>query len=113
ALRASRESLVLLKNERDTLPLKTTVKKVLVCGPNADDAWHAQTRYGPSNEEVITVLTGIKDKLKERGAQVVYEKGCDFVDRNWPESEIFPEPMTDKEKASIDRAVAAAKGADV
>ena len=38
ALRASRESLVLLKNEKNALPLPKTVKKVLVCGPEADSA---------------------------------------------------------------------------
>jgi beta-glucosidase len=113
ALRASRESLVLLKNEKNTLPLTKSVKKVLVCGPNADDAWHAQSRYGPSSEEVITVLTGIKDKLKESGAEVVYQKGCDFVDPGWPETEVLPQPMTEKEKSAIDKAVEAAKGADV
>jgi beta-glucosidase len=113
ALRASRESLVLLKNENKTLPLKKTVKKVLVCGPIADDASAAKSRYGPSNEEVITVLTGIKDKLKESGADVVYEKGCDSVDPNWPQSEVLPEPMTDAEKSGIEKAVSAAKGADV
>jgi beta-glucosidase len=113
ALRASRESLVLLKNENNTLPLKKDLKKVFVCGPAADNDWYAHTRYGPYHEEVITVLTGIKDKLKDTGAQVVYEKGCDYVDPGFPESEIFPEPMSEKEKAGIDKAVEAAKGANV
>ena len=104
---------MLLKNENNTLPLKKDVKKVFVCGPAADNDWYAHTRYGPYHEEAITVLAGIKDKLHDSGAQVVYEKGCDYVDPNFPQSEIFPTPMDAKEKAGIDKAVEAAKGADV
>jgi beta-glucosidase len=43
----------------------------------------------------------------------VYQKGCDFVDPGWPETEVLPQPMTEKEKSAIDKAVEAAKGADV
>jgi beta-glucosidase len=64
ALRASRESLVLLKNETNLLPLKKSLKKILVCGPNASDPWYAQSRYGPSSEPVTTVLEGIRNKFK-------------------------------------------------
>ena len=86
---------------------------MLVCGPQADSAWYAQTRYGPNGEDVVTILAGIKAKLKESGADVVYAKGCDTVDPGWPETEVLPEPMSDKEKSEIDKAVEAAKGADV
>jgi beta-glucosidase len=114
ALQASRESMVLLKNEKNTLPLKKAgLKKVLVCGPNADDKWHAVTRYGPSQVDVVTPLSGIRAKLEGTGAEVTYVKGCDFTDANWPASEVMPEPMTNEEKRGIDEAVAAAKGADV
>src|SRR5438874_8392231 len=34
-----------------------------------------QTRYRPSNEELITVLNGIKDNIKEIGAQIVFDNG--------------------------------------
>jgi beta-glucosidase len=114
ALRASRESIDLLKNEKNALPLdKAKLKKVLVCGPNADSTFHALSRYGPFHVDVTTVLGGIKDKLKDGGAEVVYATGCDHVDPNFPESEVLPQPMTDKEQKGIDEAVAAAKGADV
>jgi beta-glucosidase len=119
ALRASRESLVLLKNEKNLLPLNKSLKKILVCGPNANSHWYAQTRYGPSSEPVVTVLDGLRAKLTKTGtgavssSEVVYVKGCDSVDPGWPQSEVLPEPMTDSEKAGIDEAVTAAKGADV
>jgi len=111
ALRASRESIVLLKNDKNVLPLPKTVKKVLVCGPNADEKSYALSRYGPFNVPVTTTLAAVKAKLK--GAEVVYAKGCDQVDPAFPESEIMPEPLSDKEKEGIDEAVALARTSDV
>jgi beta-glucosidase len=114
ALQASRESIVLLKNENNALPLSAkSVKKVLVCGPNADEKSQALSRYGPFNVPVTTVLAGVKEKLKDSGAEVVYAKGCDIVDPGFPESEIDPQPMTDAEKKGIQEAVDQAKSCDV
>src|SRR4029079_459368 len=48
ALRAARESLVLLKNDKNVLPLSKQIKSVAVIGPNADDSGLVQYRYGPS-----------------------------------------------------------------
>src|SRR3954454_8596147 len=39
ALQAAKESIVLLKNDNSTLPLKKDVKTIAVIGPNADDRW--------------------------------------------------------------------------
>lgn len=113
ALRASRESIVLLKNEDSLLPLSVDkVKTVSVCGPNADDAAYALTHYGPLAVEVTSVLQGLREKLAGR-AEVLYTKGCDIVDAGWPESEILPSPLTDEEQAEIDRAVENARKSDV
>lgn len=113
ALQASRESIVLLKNANRTLPLDiNTVKKIAVCGPNANEEGYALTHYGPLAVEVTTVLQGIQDKVKGK-AEVLYAKGCDLVDANWPESEIIDYPMTSEEQAEIDKAVANARQADV
>ena len=113
ALQASRESIVLLKNEKNALPLAKTAKRVAVIGPNADEKGYALTRYGPYKVPVTTVLAGIKAKLKDAGTEVAYAKGCEFTDPNWPRTEILPEPISEKEQKQIDEAVAAAKGADV
>lgn len=113
ALQASRESLVLLKNENNVLPLDiNNVKKIAVCGPNADEEGYALTHYGPLAVEVTTVLEGIRQK-SEGKAEVLYTKGCDLVDANWPESELIDYPMTDNEQAEIDKAVENARQADV
>ncbi|MEP7074594.1 MAG: glycoside hydrolase family 3 N-terminal domain-containing protein [Acidobacteriota bacterium] len=111
ALRAARESMVLLKNEKNILPLSKDVKSVAVIGPNADDESNTHYRYGPTLVKGITVFEGIKKKLPN--ASVVYVKGCDIADERWPESEILPEPMNDKERAEIAKAVDVAKAADV
>ena len=113
ALQASRESLVLLKNENNVLPLDiNNVKKIAVCGPNADEEGYALTHYGPLAVEVTTVLEGIRQKTEGK-AEVLYTKGCDLVDANWPESELIDYPMTDSEQAEIDKAVENARQADV
>lgn len=113
ALQASREALVLLKNANQLLPLdKNSIKRIAVCGPNANDSAYALTHYGPLAVEVTTVLKGIKEKVADK-AEVLYTKGCDLVDANWPESEIISYPLTAEEQADIDKAVENARNSDV
>ena len=113
ALQASRESVVLLKNTDNALPLNIDkIKKIAVCGPNADEEGYALTHYGPLAVEVTTVLEGIREKAQGK-AEVLYTKGCDLVDAHWPESEIMESPLTPDEQAEIDRAAANARQADV
>ena len=113
ALQASHESVVLLKNADELLPLDiNSTKKIAVCGPNANEEGYALTHYGPLAVEVTTVLEGIQEKAKSK-AEVLYTKGCDLVDAHWPESEIIDYPLTDDEQAEIDKAVENARQADV
>lgn len=113
ALQASREGLVLLKNEGGLLPLdKSKLKRIAVCGPNADESSFALTHYGPVAGEVVTVLNGVRNAVND-GAEVVYAKGCDLVDAHWPESEIVPYPLDDTEKSQIAEAVEIVKSSDV
>ena len=113
ALQASRESIVLLKNESELLPLDINqVKRIAVCGPNADEEGYALTHYGPLAVDVTTVLEGIQAKVEGR-AEVVYTKGCELVDAHWPESELIDYPLTAEEQAEIDRAVKNARQSDV
>ena len=113
ALQAPHESVVLLKNADELLPLDiNSTKKIAVCGPNANEEGYALTHYGPLAVEVTTVLEGIQEKTKGK-AEVLYTKGCDLVDAHWPESEIIDYPLTDDEQAEIDKAVENARQADV
>lgn len=113
SLRMNRESMVLLKNQDNLLPLnKSKLKNILVTGPLAAEKSYATSRYGPSHNPVTTVLDGIKNYVGN-AANVTYAKGCDVVDAGWPESEIIETPLTDKEQADINEAVEKAKKADV
>lgn len=109
----SLESMVLLKNEANLLPLnREKLKNILVTGPLATDKSYAVSRYGPSNNPVTSVLDGIKAYVGSN-VQVNYSKGCDIIDATWPESEIIPTELTAEERASIQEAVEQAKLADV
>lgn len=113
ALQASRESLVLLKNQDATLPLDINkVSKIAVCGPNADEGAYALTHYGPLAVDVTTVLGGIRNRVSPE-TEVLFTKGCDLVDANWPESELIRYPLTSEEQSEIDKAVENAKKSDV
>ena len=80
ALRAARESIVLLKNEGNLLPLKKGVKSIAVIGPNADDGWSQLGDYSPSAvpQKVTTVLAGIRAKVSPE-THVEYVKGCEVI----------------------------------
>ncbi|HKX84041.1 MAG TPA: glycoside hydrolase family 3 C-terminal domain-containing protein, partial [Pyrinomonadaceae bacterium] len=73
SLTAAQESIVLLKNDRNVLPLKRSIKSVAVIGPNADDKEVLLGNYNGEPSVTVTPLQGIRDKL--RGAIVTYAKG--------------------------------------
>ena len=112
ALRAARESLILLKNDNNVLPLSKGIKSIAVIGPNADDDTNTRHRYGPNGVKGVTVLEGIRNKLGG-GVKVTYAKGCDIHNAHWPETEVLPEPLTKEEQDGINEAVEAAKNSDV
>lgn len=110
ALQASKESIVLLKNKGNILPLSKQ-QTVAVIGPNALNDDYAHTHYGPLASKSTNILQGIQNKL---GANhVLYALGCNLVDKTWPESEIMPQEPDKKEQAMIDSAATLASGADV
>lgn len=112
ALQAARESLVLLKNQNQLLPLDAAkIHKIAVVGPNADDRNYAQAHYGPLFAPVTTVRDALEKKFGK--TNVLYAQGCDFMDERWPDTEIMWQPPTVDEQARIDKAVALAKQADL
>jgi beta-glucosidase len=109
SLQMNRESMVLLKNENNLLPLdKAKYKNILVTGPLAVESNYTISRYGPSHNPIVSVADGIR-KYVGNAAKVSYLKGCDMVDATWPESEIIETPLTSTEQAGIDSAVAQAR----
>jgi beta-glucosidase len=113
ALQASRESIVLLKNEDNLLPVnKETVQSVLITGPNAKAVNHSISRYGPSHVDVISVYEGIK-ALAGNQIDVQYAPGCDFYDHNWPRNELYQIQPDDKQQKYINEAVEKAEKVDL
>ncbi|MEO8110938.1 MAG: glycoside hydrolase family 3 N-terminal domain-containing protein [Ginsengibacter sp.] len=109
----NRQSLVLLKNSNNILPLqKNGFKKILVTGPLAEAKNYAISRYGPANNPVTSVYEGIQQLIGKQ-ANVVYEKGCDVVNKGWPETEIIPTPLSEEEKDGIQKAVQEANSSDI
>ncbi len=93
------KSMVLLKNDRETLPLAKTVGSIAVIGPLADDNrsplgwWSGDGK----DEDTVTPLTGIRAKVSSQ-TKVTYAKGCD---------------ITGDSDAGFVEAVAAARSSDV
>ncbi len=79
ALETARESMVLLKNENNILPLKKTISSIAVIGPNADNDKSILGNYNGTPSKAVTVLEGIKQAVSP-DTKVYFESGCDVVD---------------------------------
>ncbi|PAB60298.1 glycoside hydrolase family 3 N-terminal domain-containing protein [Anaeromicrobium sediminis] len=92
------ESIVLLKNEDNILPLRDDLKQIALIGPSCDDVqaqlgdWSFGTREHPKIptynyhkdydiSPIVTVLNGMKKRLGPN-TKLVYNKGCDMLDEN-------------------------------
>lgn len=108
------QSMVLLKNDHQVLPLSKNIKKIALIGPSCEDVqsqlgdWSFGTREYPERptldyhpeydtSSIVTILEGIRQRAG-KDMEVVYEKGCDLLDEN---------------KQNISAAVKAAQESDV
>jgi beta-glucosidase len=85
---AARKSIVLLKNERNTLPLRKNLKTLAVIGPDADDAEVLVGNYNGDATAPVTPLEGIRRKLAGK-TKVLYARGS-AVATNLPVLETIP-----------------------
>lgn len=83
ALDMALESMTLLQNKNNILPLNKS-KKIAVVGPNANDKPMLWGNYNGTPVRTITILDGITSKLS--ADKVLYEKGCDLVEDKVTES---------------------------
>lgn len=99
ARQVAQESMVLLKNEKQLLPLSKSLKSIAVIGPNADNIYNQLGDYTAPQPEsnITTVLEGIKAKVSGQ-TKVTYVKGS---------------AIRDTTSANIAEAVEAAKHAEV
>ncbi|RPI05487.1 MAG: glucan 1,4-alpha-glucosidase [Ignavibacteriae bacterium] len=79
ALRVARESLVLLKNDRSTLPFKKNITSIAVIGPTADDTDVLLGNYNGQPSEPVTVVEGIRKKAGS-GVLVRFSRGCNLAE---------------------------------
>lgn len=75
SLKAAHKSIVLLKNENNTLPLKKGLKTIAVIGPNADAPEVLLGNYNGQPSKSVTPLKGIREKA-EPATKVVYALGA-------------------------------------
>ena len=80
ATQAARESMVLLENKGNVLPLSKSIKTLAVLGPNADDVNMLNGNYGgtPTEAHQHSLLSGIKAALP--GTKIIYNKACELND---------------------------------
>lgn len=76
ALKAARQSIVLLKNENSLLPLSKDTEKIAVIGPNAHDRNALRGNYAGTLSKFETVFEGILNKVPD--ARVMYSPGCEI-----------------------------------
>jgi beta-glucosidase len=79
ALRVARESMVLLKNAGNLLPLRRNLRTIAVIGPNADQVPVLLGNYNGTPADPITPLRGIREAVS-RGTRVIYAQGSDLAD---------------------------------
>ncbi len=77
--KVAQESIVLLKNENNALPLKKDIRYVFVVGPNATSTEVLMANYYGVNEKMVTFLEGVAGKLVD-GSFIQYKHGC-LLDR--------------------------------
>jgi len=111
ALKAAREGIVLLKNEKNLLPLKKNIKSIAVIGPNADHERNLLGEYIANivTQDVVTVLDGIKKKVSSN-TKITYVKGCDVIGNEY---HLRSGAVNFKELNEIDKAKEAAQKSDI
>ncbi|WP_294203648.1 glycoside hydrolase family 3 C-terminal domain-containing protein [uncultured Chryseobacterium sp.] len=78
ALKMAQKSIVLMKNDKNVLPLNKNIKKIAVVGPNADDGLMQLGNYNGTPSSIVTILEGIRTKFPN--AEIIYEKGSEVTD---------------------------------
>lgn len=77
-LKVTEESMVLLKNNNNVLPINKNIKKIAVVGSNANDSTMQMGNYNGTPAKTITILDGIKAKFSN--SEVIYVEGAKPVD---------------------------------
>jgi beta-glucosidase len=84
ALDMALQTMTLLQNNNNILPLSKSAKKIAIIGPNANDKVMLWGNYNGTPVRTITILDGIKSKLPNN--KIFYDKGCDLIEDKVTES---------------------------
>ncbi|GGA86866.1 glycosyl hydrolase [Flavobacterium palustre] len=109
-LEMAKKSIVLLKNEKELLPLKKSGQKIVVIGALANDKTSplGSWRIAADDNSAVSLLEGLQ---KYKGNQLTYAKGADVtVGRT---QFIWETKINTTDKSGFSEAIAAAKTADV
>ena len=83
ALKMAEESIVLLRNQNQLLPLSTHLEKIAILGPNADNPGTQLGNYNGQPSVVTTVLQALRARMPH--ASIFYSRATDFVSTNIPD----------------------------
>jgi len=86
ALDMARESMTLLQNKNNLLPLSGSITKIAVIGPNANEKRMLWGNYNGTPFNTVSILDGIQSKVSAKN--IVYEKGCDLTEKMYVETSI-------------------------
>lgn len=113
AVTAAEQSMVLLKNDNDTLPFKLNrLKRLAVIGPNADQV--VLGGYADQPRQTVSILEGVRKHVKDN-VEVVYAEGARITEnpgwKSWfRDAVVFADP--DENQQRIQQALDVAKGSD-
>jgi beta-glucosidase len=88
AKKVARESIVLLKNDRNMLPLRKNLRTIAVIGPNSDQSRMLLGNYNGEPADPITPLRGIREAVS-KSTKVLYARGADLAD-GFPVLDVVP-----------------------
>jgi len=105
ALEAARNSMTLLKNDDNLLPLNKNIKSIAVIGPNAnnthrllgDYSYSVYKRLEGDAVKIVSILEGIKNKVASK-TNVLYAQGCHVMDSS---TDGFADAVQTVEKADV------------
>src|SRR5215831_16311032 len=91
AKKVAHESIVLLRNENNTLPLKKTLRTIAVIGPNSDQSRMLLGNYNGEPADPITPLRGIREAVP-KSTRVLYARGADLAE-GFPVLDVVPQSV--------------------
>ena len=97
ALDMARQTIVLLQNKNNILPLKKNAEKIAIIGPNAHNEPMMWGNYNGTPNHTVTILDGVKAKQKK----LVYIPGCDLTNNKVMECHLATDCVTPDGKKGL------------